>query len=860
MNRTVESSGSALAGSRELFEAVLRNIGDGIIVSRASGERLFANEEAARLTGFESADELMAAPADFMRERFQIFHPDGRPMDPGELPGPRALAGAEPEPMLVRFRHRGEGSDRISEVRAVPIRDADGTTTAVLHFFREVTTEHSLARRQQVAAEVGRVLGATLDYETTVQEIAGAAVPHMADWCHVDVVDARGQLVRVATAHADPAQIVVLDELVRRWPQQIGYVGASRVAATGVPEISATVTEDQLADVAADDEHLQALRDLGVASSMCVPLATGGRVLGAVTFVSAASHRRYDGNDLLLAQDIAARASAALENAALYQEAQRTSALLDSLYASAPIGLGFWDRELRYVRVNEALARINERPVEEHIGRTFQEVVPQLAHVIEPIARGVLQSREPVVALEVSAGTPSDPEAPRHWLASYYPVLAPSGEALGVGAVVEEVTGRRRAEQRSALQFAAAQALAEADTVSDAVPRILATICESLGWDVSCYWPIDSDESRLTWVRPGVRLDGFVAMTERSALLPSMIPGRVSQSRRAEWLVQLPTEGPRASVGEAEGLVSGVAFPIVVGPTLVGVIEAFSLVRRPYDAELLATLSALGGQLGQFIRRKRAEEDAAQLLHRERQARAEAESAAARLRKLARVAEAVLEHLSLDDLLGALLGRIVEVLEADTAVDPARRRGRRLARPRHGGLRGRGRPGRPDPDGRRARRSRCRVAIVGPRARPVGGRAAEPVAAQPRDQVARRGSAVVEDTVIGVVHAGSEELAHFSDDDAGLLDLIADRIALAVQQVALSEAEREAQDRLQFFGEASTLLASSLDVDATLARVARLVVPHFADWCVVDVVAATASSSASRSSTSTRSAPRAGRR
>src|ERR1700704_5837377 len=117
MNRTVESSGSTLAGSRELFEAVLHNLGDGVIVVAMNGERLFANDEAARLTGYASVDELMAAPADFMRERFQIFHADGTPMDPGELPGRRALAGAEPEPMLVRFRQHDEGTDRISEVR-----------------------------------------------------------------------------------------------------------------------------------------------------------------------------------------------------------------------------------------------------------------------------------------------------------------------------------------------------------------------------------------------------------------------------------------------------------------------------------------------------------------------------------------------------------------------------------------------------------------------------------------------------------------------------------------------------------------------------------------------------------------------
>ncbi len=96
-------------------------------------------------------------------------------------------------------------------------------------------------------------------------------------------------------------------------------------------------------------------------------------------------------------------------------------------------------------------------------------------------------------------------------------------------------------------------------------------------------------------------------------------------------------------------------------------LEAFSTVRSAEDAELLQTLTAIGAQLGQFLRRKRAEEERQQLLQRERIARAEAEAAASTLRKLGRVSEAALEHSSLADLLGSLLARIVEVLEADTA-------------------------------------------------------------------------------------------------------------------------------------------------------------------------------------------------
>jgi PAS domain S-box-containing protein len=92
---------------------------------------------------------------------------------------------------------------------------------------------------------------------------------------------------------------------------------------------------------------------------------------------------------------------------------------------------------------------------------------------------------------------------------------------------------------------------------------------------------------------------------------------------------------------------------------------------------------------------------------------------------------------------------------------------------------------------------------------------------------------IVEGSAIGVLHAGSEAFAQFSAEDATLLELIADRIALAINQAALYDAERASQERLRFLGEASTLLGSSLDVDLTLDQLGKLVAGRVADWCAI---------------------------
>jgi PAS domain S-box-containing protein len=128
-------------------------------------------------------------------------------------------------------------------------------------------------------------------------------------------------------------------------------------------------------------------------------------------------------------------------------EAQRTLALLDTLLEASPVGIGFMDRELRYLRVNETLAKINGRPVAFHLGKTLREVVPTwVADSYEPLFRRILETGEPVSNHEFISH-PADGTGPvRHWLGNYYPVLSESGEVLGLGCVVVNITPQKEVE------------------------------------------------------------------------------------------------------------------------------------------------------------------------------------------------------------------------------------------------------------------------------------------------------------------------------------------------------------------------------------------------------------------------------
>lgn len=142
-------------------------------------------------------------------------------------------------------------------------------------------------------------------------------------------------------------------------------------------------------------------------------------------------------------------------------EMRRSRALLDTIINLAPVGIDFFDREHRFVQVNEAAAEINGVPAQAHIGRRVDEVLPNLEEQVAIFDR-VIQTGEVIRDVEVTGETPAAPGVKRWWLASYYPVPDPDGSIQGTGVIFREITEKKRHEAERERLLAEARAANEA--------------------------------------------------------------------------------------------------------------------------------------------------------------------------------------------------------------------------------------------------------------------------------------------------------------------------------------------------------------------------------------------------------------
>ncbi|HEX6135820.1 MAG TPA: PAS domain-containing sensor histidine kinase [Longimicrobiales bacterium] len=364
-----------LARTESRFRDVIERNADAIVVMDREGTILLANAAAAKLFGRRQA-ELVGSPF-------------GYPVTAGEtteldLPGngePRVI-----EMRVVESEWEG-GASCIASLRDITDRKrAEQDARRLIREQAARTVAEAAARRFRFLAESSTVLTASLDYATTLSELARLCVSEIADWAVVYISEEGDRVRRLEVAHRDPAR-ASLARTLRDLPITAGgHHPVLEVLRTRRPILVEDVDEARLASISEDPQHRELIRSLGIDSFMMVPLTARGRSLGAIALVSADPDRPLTGGDLELAEDLALRAALAVDNARLYRAAQDANQGKSDLFAAishdlrTPLNSIMGHADLLSMGIPDTLSDASLRHVE-RIGKS----AAHLLHLIDEL-------------------------------------------------------------------------------------------------------------------------------------------------------------------------------------------------------------------------------------------------------------------------------------------------------------------------------------------------------------------------------------------------------------------------------------------------------------------------------------------
>jgi len=236
-----------------------------------------------------------------------------------------SVASGRPYETELRLLRAADNSYRWHLVRAEPALDGSGQVTRWFGTCTDIDDQKRSEELFRFLSNVSEVLSRaddSYDYTRTVSIATRMAVPLVADWAAVDLLEADGSFRRLTVAHVDSEKVALANEIWRRWPATADdAVGVAEVVRTGRSEIISDLSDEALAAQSPDPERARAMRALGLKSSMRVPFYAREKLVGALTFGSAESGRRFSSNDLRFAEEFARRVGVAIDNAQLFRAA-----------------------------------------------------------------------------------------------------------------------------------------------------------------------------------------------------------------------------------------------------------------------------------------------------------------------------------------------------------------------------------------------------------------------------------------------------------------------------------------------------------------------------------------------------------
>jgi PAS domain S-box-containing protein len=340
----------------------------------------------------------------------------------------------------------------------------------------------------------------------------------------------------------------------------------------------------------------------------------GGKLRGFSKITRDRTERKQaEENARRLLEEEAARRAAEEQAAVLWEQRERLRVTLHSIGD----GVIATDAAGRVTLLNPVAEALTGWSASEAAGQPLRNVFPirneKTGQEVEnPVAKVLREGA--VVGLANHTVLISKDGTERPIDDSAAPIQDDRGKVLGVVLVFRDGTEQRAREGRRAARLAVTQALAEANTLREAAPRVLRVLGENLGWKVAGFWLADAQRQEMRcldfWHSPAVGGAGLRAAYRQFTFKPGVgLPGRVWASGQPAWVADVIEDAnfPRAAVAAQEGLHAAFGFPVLSGGEVLGVIELFREEVRGPDADLMEMASSIGTLVGQFMERKSVE-------------------------------------------------------------------------------------------------------------------------------------------------------------------------------------------------------------------------------------------------------------